>query len=213
MKTLIFKSSPAFTEERKRRITNTIESFYEYLVAVGFDPPHQLPPIGIGGAYAGIYPGDPVYEQSVSISENSVDDAYSIRKVYADYAFTILLNVYSPNVHEGDAYFYRTWASGVIASYYAASFGDSLPANSGKGYNGWPLALWDIRNSCGKDFTDKALMRSIGATEPKTPPVDPKAKLFNEYFRERLARGESVVDDGLLSGLACTNRILNARGL
>lgn len=211
---LTFKESRVLTPARKDHIADEMEAFYRYLVRLGFHPPTTVPPIGISPSAAstsiGNYPGDPIYGRNLFIGKDSIDDPVAIRAVYGDYAFGLLLDVHAPGTN---AFFNRSWTASILSRYFNESFSSKKSVNlDPKSFNGWPDALWEIRSTCGREFTDRALVYAVGAPEPPSGPYDPQMQHFNEYFRSRLGRGEVVVDDAVLSGLACTNKILNARG-
>ena len=98
----------------------------------------------------------------------------------------------------------------VLSEYFSSSFSDVGRFNN-LGYNGWLPILWQIRTSCGKDLTNRALLYATKSREPDVPLSDPKMQAFDDYFRRRLSEGESVVDDTSFSGLACINQIINSR--
>jgi hypothetical protein len=130
--------------------------------------------------------------------------------MYGNYAFGSILDLHPV---DPEVSFNRTWTAWILTGYFTDSFSNTKPTGNPTSLNGWVYALWEIRTACGKDFTDRALAYAIGAPEPPSGPYDPQSTHFNDYFRERLARGEEVVDDAVLSGLRCTNGILNARRL
>ncbi len=211
---LIFKESPALTRARQNHIADEMEAFYQYLAKIGFHAPTTVPPIGVSASAAstsfGSYPADPVYERTLYIGKNSVDDPAAIRAVYGDYAFPLLLNVYGQS---SNVYFNRSWTASILSMYFNESFSSKKHLNADASFNGWPGALWEIRSTCGKEFTDRALFYAVGAPEPPSESPDPQMQHFNEYFRSRLMRGEIVVDDSIMSRSACAYRVLNARGL
>ena len=89
---LIFKDSPGFSDERKRIIQETIDSYYSYLVTLGLDPPKDLPPISIrkgGTPYMGGAFGHTPLNGGVTMGSESGRAGPVV--TYGDWAFMRLL--------------------------------------------------------------------------------------------------------------------------
>lgn len=185
---IIFKNSPLFTAQRRHRISSEIESFNSYLVAIGFDVPKEIPPIGTspgrGLSSAFVYPGDPVLNQHISLPEEQIDDPKIWIRAYATLVFNQLLGAYSAPDDEMQNNLWTTW---IFIEYFTSSYANQRPRES-KGMNGWVSALWDIRRSCGQQFMDRSLYY---ASRSKVE----KGSDFNKYFLNRLVVGMSVLDN------------------
>src|SRR5208283_1685338 len=94
-----------------------------------------------------------------SISQSATNPP-GVLTIYADYAFDILLSItFDPAApHKGEL---RSSAGHVFSRYYAYShlghYSLFPSSDSPNNPNNWCNALWEIRQKCGKDFTDSAL--------------------------------------------------------
>ena len=211
---LIFKDSPLFTPQRRNAISDTVESFYGYLVGLGFEIPIRLPPLGVnetGSAQGGTFPGDPVYDYAIGIGKSSLELPLSIREAYATYWFGNILHAHDVVIGSSRG-FDRGWMSEILADYYSRSSLNASPDDSYKGFNGWPVALWQIRKETGAQFLDRALFYAANSPEPEAVPYDTAMKEFNGYFYFRLLKGVTVIDNDWVR-MRKINELLKARGL
>jgi hypothetical protein len=185
---LIFKDSPLFTPERKRRITAEINGFYLYLKGIGFPVETGIPPLGVSPydvqMMGGTFPGS-IYDQQIYFPKNSLDDSDAIRRVYASYVFRTLFHtmggVTVPSIAD------ETTAT-LFEEYYASSLvGRNLDKGDWKGHK-WIEALWDIRQKKGKDFTDRVMYYTYQTWKPI--PGD-----FDNTFLTRFLAGVWVIDN------------------
>src|SRR5579872_975308 len=85
-----FKSSPLFTDKRKNAITHEMTEFHDYLVAFGFDPPIDVPPVAAINAGSPMSPG---WGESMTVDEKSLDNPAAIYNVYAGETFSVAFKV------------------------------------------------------------------------------------------------------------------------
>lgn len=198
---LIFKDSSLFTSTRKGNIRNKMESFYQYLVMVGFDPPKEVPPIGTGetGGSARIIPG-PVYWSHISINAKHIDDPLAIVEAYAMFAFGDMLHAGDPNWRDSGQ---RTIASWILSEYFSASFLGRTPKIISTGRVRWVNAIWTIRQKFGREFTDKVMLFMLksfndSATEDIRTRKDTMSEdEFDKSFATHFLFGESVADNNM----------------
>jgi hypothetical protein len=200
---VIFTNSPLLTVHRRHRITAEITSFSNYLVAIGFEVPKEIPPIGTspgrGLTSAFSSEGDPVMNQNIYLGEEQIDDPRIWIRAYATYVFSELLGAYSVPDDE-----MHVWTAWIFIDYFTSSYSNQRPQES-KGMNGWGSALWDIRRSCGREFMDRSLYY---ASRSKVM----KGSDFNKYFLNRLVVGMSVIDNNF-SNAPKVQEILKERHL
>jgi hypothetical protein len=166
---------------------------------------------------------DEALNSSIDIDDQRIDDPMIVRSAYADFAFPLLLKT---NDRSSIGYAFRRGTSQVMANYYNFSYsgrtwelnGHALPMRP----ESWESALWEIRNACGKDFTDRVLFYmfkqiDIFSSDPKFY-RDPQGiftisqKDFNEYFFGGLLAGDNVIDDNFQKR-PLIGSILKAHGL
>ena len=181
----VFKNSPLLTPARQKKITTELNSFRNYLMALGFEVPKEAPSMGIQpgkGATSGWgSSGNPVLSGSIYIGEESIDDLKQWEKTYALYFFD---RYYAPaGGNMNDVPFAM-----LLSDYFSDSYLNKHRRDP-KAFSGWTDALWDIRNNCGQDFTDRVLYYA-SMIETQSGEKD-----FNKYFSDRLFRGVSVVDN------------------
>lgn len=201
---LIFKNSPLFTPKRKRQITIEIDAFRKYLIGLGFDVPKEMPPIGTfhGKGFQSAYPGslgnNLPFNADIYIGDEAIDDPTSWRRVYAYYFFTVIFDRHSQK--DAGLKFRKEWIIHIFLDYFANSYPNKRPKFA-KGINEWVNALWDIRDSCGQDFTDRALFYTsevkIEAEEKIEKDFKNFEKDFNKDFSLRFLDGAWVVDNNL----------------
>ncbi len=193
-----------------------MESFYQYLVMVGFDPPTEAPPIGTGeiGGSAGIIPG-PVYWSHISINGKRIDDPLAIVGAYAMFAFGNMLHVGDPNWRDSGQ---RTIASWILSEYFSASFLGRTPKIISTGNLRWVNVIWVIRQKFGREFTDNAMLFMLksfndSATEDVRMRKDTMSEdEFHKSFATHFLFGESVADNNMARYEQIT-RILKDNGL
>jgi len=174
---LIFKDSPIFTPERKERIARQIDDFRNYLVALGFDVPVEVPPLDVSIGNNFVIGGtDPsIYYQTIGIGEKRIDDPMAVRYVFAAYLFPVLMG--GKDLSKRD-YLFRDFAAHVFATYFSWSFSNKTWDTPPRA-NSWERALWEIRQCCGQDFTDRTLFYMFKTLSDFTDPVylkDPKSE-------------------------------------
>jgi len=212
--TLVFKSSPLFTPERKERIAAGMESFYTYLSQLGLIAPKEIPPIGIGtgagGTYRSVfsYPGT-VYLDSVIIPEKAVDDSMAPVRAYAMYCFPFLIHA---NDITKAGWTRRGMAGWIFEAYFISSFAGKRPASGESDVSNWVSALWDIRQLYGQEFTDTATALALKAFNDFGDAGDNLKLDLNTYFRNSFLLGEGAVDNEL-TRLKEVNNILDRHGL
>lgn len=211
---LIFKDSPLFTPKRKQKITVDIDAFRKYLIGLGFDVPKEIPPIGTSagkGWTMAFSSNGPIFYDSIMIGDKEIDNPESWRRATANHFFMKIFPWHSTD--DIDIELARTWTIWIFAEYFASSYANKRPKQS-HGMNGWVDVLWDIRDSCGKDFTDGSLFYASkididkerkdnrGTSTPNKPPstgtnTKEFAQDFNKYFSERFISGSFVLDNNL----------------
>jgi hypothetical protein len=197
---LVFKNSALLTPARKNRITRELNAFRNYLVGLGFEVPKETPPIGTypgagGSTMAFVSSGDPGLDWSIYIGEKAIDDLTTWRRAYADYVFDTIFKTHSTR----DRLSIRTWDAWIFTDYFASSYANQRPKDI-KGMNGWVGALWEIRDSCGQDFTDRSLFythKSIIQDQEKGFKIADEEgdKVFNKYFSTCFLHGAWVLDN------------------
>src|ERR1019366_312396 len=93
------------------------------------------------------------YGDSILLGIEFIDDSAAIRQAYVSYIFFRLLEVgkYDLSKHR-----HRWYAASVLATYFANSYSGRL-MKSGE----WNSALWDMRNSFGKELMDNVVFRAV----------------------------------------------------
>jgi hypothetical protein len=201
---LIFKDSPLFTPKRKQQITAEIDAFRKYLIGLGFDVPKETPPIGtysgkgFQGGYSGSLGNNLPFNADIYIGDEAIDDPTSWRRAYAYYFFTVIFDRHSQK--DAGLKFRKEWIIHIFLDYFANSYSNKRPKFA-KGIDEWVNALWDIRDSCGQDFTDRALFYTsevkIEAEEKIEKNFKNFEKDFNKDFSLRFLEGAWVVDNNL----------------
>jgi len=200
---VICKDSPLFTERREERIRDIVDSFYRYLVNVGFSPPTELPPIGtvkgkvLHGAY--ILGESPVFYGHLSLPEERIDDPDTILAMYSQWLFN---QMFESDLTSPESRFNMELPV-VYMCYYRSSFRNRAMCDKNK----WLAALWDIRKAKRGAFVDKAMLLAI-----RPDSYAPHANSFNEFFTGKLLRAVRVLDnDG--QDVPMTQAILVKHGL
>lgn len=194
---LIFKDSPLFTSERKQQITAEINAFRRYLIGLGFDVPKETPPIGIThgkgftAGYSNSHTIDLAFTEQIYIGDELIANPASWRNAYAQYFFRRIFGY--EHLGNAELEFRRSWTGVIFASYFAGSYWTERPWHM-EGFNGWVKALWDIRDSCGQEFTDRALFYAFKFKEVKSS-FKKFEDDFNEDFAYRFFWGVEVVDN------------------
>ncbi len=203
----IFKNSPAFTEQRKARISHHINGFYDYLVRVGFEVPKEMPPLGVGKEWSFgkvlTAPKGTIYDAYLYIPAHLIDQREMVIQLYSYWIFA----KFFPE-QEGREFGIQTQASWLYSDYYKASFLGKHDYAESSGSANWEDALWDIRSKYGQEFSDKLLLYSY---KRWVAPTDPTGNLDSFYW-DRLMAGLNVVDnDGKIEPDII--RILETRGI
>ena len=84
-----------YTPERKEQFRITINDFYSYLSAIGFELPKDVPPIGVGisPSFGGATPGT-IYELQMNVPQDDPDNVDALLNVYSSYLF---LSIFPPH--------------------------------------------------------------------------------------------------------------------
>lgn len=195
---MTFKSSPLFTEKRKRKIIWAMNQYYLYLSSLGFDIPTELPPLGLspphGTGLAGGSPG-PVYYSELVVSEDSIDNANVLRLTYSLYIFNrdlVWPDAYKTGMSHAEAQDDEV-AAWIFSCYFTKSFtgqkvcGNDVPSHI------WNDAIGDIRSVYGQDYADGLMYY----TEKKWRDLPSEhAESFDKFFRNKLINGQVVLDNG-----------------
>lgn len=210
---MTFKSSPLFTEKRQKEIIWSLNEYYRYLTKIGFDLPVEIPPLGLSpphGIMGGGGSEGPAYFSSLIISEDNVDDPNVLRSVYSSYTFNRILvwpDAYKNGISRTEAEDDGR-AAWIFACYFPRSFsGNNTCADETPGRM-WREAIWEVRREYGQDYTDGLMCYTVKTW--KGVPVK-YIENFDQFFRYRLAGGESVKDNGQRSSEI--NAIFKRHGL
>ena len=189
---IVFKSSPVFTQARRKRLTEDLEAAYKYLSDIGFDVPTHVPPIEvvpqskargstiISGA---VSQQEALYLSNLVIGEYRIDEDNALTGTWMLYVFEQLL---APKMN-GQSWLLRSKTENLFASYYSHSFSDSQPGTSSP----WLAALWELRSIYGQGFVDQSLFYSFSLIEQD----DDRETNFNTFFKYQFMRGIGVADN------------------
>jgi hypothetical protein len=206
---LTFTNSPALTTVRREKILDQMEAFSAYLASIGFAALEALPPIGTsrGKVQHMVFmsPGS-AYDNGIFIAEQSIDDAAAIRTAYASYYFDVTLGGFGGDV-EMAGRSEKIQLAGVYEVYFLESYiGRHIKSDSSSILK-WVDALWDIRNTFGKEITDKALF--VGAMRRRGQIV----KIVPGYTGEVITSGLYALVNDKAKDLKKVHEILAAHGL
>jgi hypothetical protein len=185
--TVEFKNSELFKKNsRRRRIREEFTKLRNYLVEIGFDVPRERPVIlgtvrSSAPIQSGLSPGGP-FEWQIRIPERDIDNPLMLRQVYSYAVFRHLLEAKDQSV----AHLMNVdQAASVFSNYFAFS---SCGKQQCSADNKWCNALWDIRESFGKEFADKTMFYSLQNWVPQQP----TERSFDAYFMLRFNYGTFV---------------------
>jgi len=186
---LLFKDSALLTNERRERIAVEMERYYKYLVKLGFDAPREVPPIGVNKRVnsSEFWSPGSIYDQSVFIGDNRLGDPQAIRSAYGGYAFRVLLGVGHPEQNDE---LQRMEASLIFWVYFEYSFSGTNGPFVGDGIYRWLRALWKIRQTCGSQFVDAAMVYTQKLVNEPRPSME-----FDPWFVMRFGRGARVAEN------------------
>jgi hypothetical protein len=186
-----FKESPLLTEQRRHVIQNEIDGFYEYLSAIGFQVPKELPPLGVRNVVSEtIVTHGTRYDEQVNLPEDGLDNPEVIRRVYANHVFR---RMFLTGNREPFGPFGGPTPS-IFTDYYVSSFKGE---NSNRGDDSkwaqakWVNAVWDIRTEYSQDFSDRLLFY---VKEQWLMPK-PTDRDFDRFFMQRFLAGLFVIDN------------------
>lgn len=210
---LIFKASPLLTEVRHENITRIVDEYCRYLKRIGFDPPTEFPPLGvaqIGGWGATSVEGQlpSIYDEELRIGAKHLDSPKYVRAMYSRYIFAKLLRTDRTGSRR-DAF--EMISGQIVSNYFLADFSNTPPPErKSSPADNWISALWDIRRTHGKVFTNSSLFYAF---KRWNYPVDnPDKEEFDRFFRLRFSAGEHIEDNNLENAESISS-ILNAHGL
>jgi hypothetical protein len=194
---LLFKASPLFTIDRQKRIIHEVDAFCSYLDGIGFTPPREFPPLGVwpgkvSGTRGEWYTGRPtIYDNSLIMGQEKLDDRTYIRALYSQYIFREVL--YTAPTDKHDAFLYLS--AQIFQNYYLADFTNIPPsaprrdAPTGK----WISAMWDIRQKYGREFANKILFYAF--KQWNHPLDDVNKEDFDRFFGLRFNVGLDIEDN------------------
>jgi hypothetical protein len=200
---LTFKESPLFTESRKRMIVHEMTQFRQYLVSIGFDVPLDVTPIsavsrGPTGEPPILRPG---YGEELSIDSEDLDNPEAIRSIYCSDTFNKLFAITLLEPEPGFqqklvASMPRLGAAFILSHYFTADYVHEIRTDPNRfgAMRNWMLVLWEMRRDLGSEFTNRSLLYTHKFYNDGAPVVLSTYQ-FDTYFRERLLRGESAVDN------------------
>jgi hypothetical protein len=221
---IIFKNSPLLTPARTARITQEIDGYRNYLLALGFDAPSDVPPIGtVPGDYnTSAAAGPEQLNGSIEIGGNMIDDPMAAIAAYNTFAFPRILDC--DNRSRLDLAF-RQWSSVWLSIYFNWSYSGHPSIYKGRVVvprkNTWEAALWQIRNELGKSFTDQSLFYMVKRLDNLVADrrfqksgdnYSVSTAESNTYFYQGFLLGESIVDNHF-SSLSRIGAILKSNGL
>jgi hypothetical protein len=133
------------------------------------------------------------------------DLAEGAREAYSEYAFDVMLKLFNnyPENYENRFQFVT-----LYWQYFASSYANRMTKHLFC-CKAWMDALWEIRQTCGSDFTDRSLMQASSFLD------DPNFEsngAFDLFFYLRFRYGEQVVNNDWQKILAA-DKILQTRGL
>ncbi len=205
---LIFKDSPLFTPERKKRISTEINAFKNYLAGLGFEIPNEAPQFGIsetppppfnissGRTYRHTFMGPPCgkatqhsisgganFLEDITIIDKDIDNLAMWRRAYAEHVFW---RIFRCSNLENE---FWTGIVSVFVNYLAGSYANQRPQNIEGEKDLIINTLWDIRDNCNQDFTDRALFHTSKVKFQE-------GEDFDKCFLDCFSRGLAVVDNG-----------------
>src|ERR1700674_183030 len=212
----LFKDSPLFTPHRKQLIAKTFIAFKAYLIGVGLDVPKRFPPIGIETDKTSTshfrYSSGPPYHDTVWMKMDQLDDPRMISQNYSGYVFSTLLmkpmiakfqalprdepldgEARRKVMQEDDS---RWNAELAMFRYFTWSYwGKPENEQTACPYHQSMLFvsyLWRIRETYGKNFTDRLL--AYTTREMIDNPPEPN-EVFPIWFLRSISNADAVVDN------------------
>jgi hypothetical protein len=129
-----------------------------------------------------------VYDASMFIPGDGIDDLENITHAYSLFLFSHLLHRVDLTPEAKGFVMRSVW---IFADYYRASFVNKHSVDPKSSSAKLETALWDIRRMYGKEFTDRAMFYTFKRWRPPLPTeVD-----FDTFFTVRFLIGESVIDN------------------
>jgi hypothetical protein len=212
----LFKDSPLFTLRRKQLTAKKFTEFKAYLAEVGIDVPKGFPPIGIETdktmAPHVTTSSGAAYHDTIWMKADQLDDPRMITQNYSGYVFSTLLT--KPMIakfqalpreepldsearrkvmQEDDS---RWNAELAMFRYFTWSYwGRPEKEQTVCPYHQSMLFvsyLWQIRETYGKDFTDRLL--AYTTREMIDNPSEPN-ETFPMWFLQSISNANSVVDN------------------
>ena len=195
---VIFRES-GFSDDAKRSIHNTIDSYYRLLVDLGLEPPRDLPPIGlVPGSHQfwnATFGSASALNGGMSIGADSIYDDAAM--VYGMWTFENLLG-FDSDLH--------VWT--IPLSYFGCVFlhKDAVPTWVPE--KRWTTALLDVRRKCGSYFTDQSMSMAIQIRREPT-----SGRRDELDFGLMFTMAERLVDGYRSDKPACALEILKRHGL
>jgi len=209
---LIFKDSPLFTASRRARITKDASRANSYLKRIGIDIPQAIPPIGIdtrdpkAGGYSSSFDGPKYYYNEITVQPMTLDKDQGVTQAFISYDVGLYINNALEQAAGNSAttsqkdplsaerqrgMMYVMVASLTIEEYLNHSLW-------GRGFSkekeiGCPEGFWGIRTRYGQQFTDRLAAFVLRALSDD--PYGDISQPFDEYFRERVQKADSVIDN------------------
>ena len=190
---LLFQDSPMLTDVVRKQITRDISAFREYLLRLGIPASGEFPTIGVGtgsrSAQLHLLQQKPTYRSDAKITEGWLTDRRVITAQYADYAIAAALEQRAEG-HPTVSTLQDTIATSALSRYYNWSFWNRKP-EAETGY--WSIQLWEIRDTFGKEFTDK--LAAFALRSMLDDPDEGADANFDVYFYRKLQIADSVIDN------------------
>jgi hypothetical protein len=102
----------------------------------------------------------------------------------------VLFDTVNPNNIDQDN---RRLSGWVFSDYFTSSYSNKKPIFTQSITDKWVGSLWEIRQRCGKEFTDKVLFYTYKKINDRLNNKPEEG--FNKYFSKYLFSGEFVVDN------------------
>jgi hypothetical protein len=200
----VFKPASAFTYARRAAITKEMNSMYDYMIAAGFTPPKELPPLAVRRK------GEPISVvinpygggSSIDLIEETLDDPQYIRTEYAEFAVCSIIVCQIKGVVQNAGTEFalmsrRGDASRILAKYLVADYAGTLTMEPENVDYKWVHALWDMRTLMATETEGRRFVTDL---------IVNTCRYFNEinsdwmidfdvYFSRRLTSGAIAADN------------------
>jgi hypothetical protein len=194
-------------------VQETIDSYYLYLVGMGFDPPKDLPPLGlVTGSSIPLLRA--VYDNHALQGGISVGADSGIEGPAMAYGFWAFYRLLEPEPIY-DRQMYLSQAQHQLWQYFGRVFldrADRVPDWPTKGGN-WLPALLEIRRTCGAYFTDHSLALVVKVIREYYKPNEAQFSNRDQFLAFYLKFAESLIEDPHDPKTPCSDAILLRNGL